>query len=329
VSKARIEQPILESHTLQGNYFNDPIARPVTVYLPPDYDANPSRRYPVVYLLPSHGSTGQSLLNWKPWEPSLPDRFTRWITEGTIPPAIVVMPDSWTMLGSSQYLNSAIGNYEDYLIGEIVPFVDAHYRTGGRGILGFSSGGYGAIVQAMRHPEVFSAVACYAADMYWEYTCLPSIAGLHQALVKYGGAEQFLKDIPGIEPKGGTFWKTVMTLCWSMAHGSNPNAPLGFDLPIDPETGALDEAVWQKWLTFDPLRMIEDPAYQAALRGMKQVYVSAGAADEYQLQIGARLFSRKLNQVGILHVYEETLGGHSSADVPYDRMMGLVIQSLV
>jgi S-formylglutathione hydrolase FrmB len=326
-SLGRIEQHTLESHALKGNYFKDPTTRPLLVYLPPNYDA--SRRYPVLYVLPAHGATGLTFLNWRAYEESMPDRLNRLMGVEGVPAAIVVMPDNWTALGSSQYLNSVIGRYEDYLIKEVVPFIDSHYPTAARGVLGFSSGGYGAIVQAMRHPDVFSAVACHASDMYWEYTCLPDLASLHQRLSKYGGAEAFLKDVNAIQPKGGAFWKTIMSLCWSMAHGTNPDAALGFDLPIDPETGALNLSVWERWLTFDPIRMIDNPDYQAALRGMKQVLVTAGSYDEYQLQVGARLFSKKLTEYAIPHIHEEVEGAHSGSDVPYDRMIRLLVESLV
>jgi len=332
MSFGSIEQKPFESVALFGNRFGDPHLRPLTVYLPPGYADDPDRRYPVVYVLASHGNTGQAFLNWKPWAESLPQRLDRLMGGGLVAPALVVLPDTWTSLGSSQYLNSTIGAYEDYLIQEIIPHIDRTYRTRGdgfRAVLGHSSGGYGAIVQAMRHPDVFSVVACHAGDMYWEYTCLPGIAALHQGLQKYGGAAQFLADLASIEPKNGTFWKTVMTMCWALAHGSNPDAPLGFDLPIDPATGALDEAVWARWLRYDPVRMLDVAAHQTALRRMKAVYITAGLYDEYQLQVGARVFCQKLAHLGIPHLHEELPTGHSGADVPYDRSLELLVKSLL
>ncbi|MFP4324197.1 MAG: alpha/beta hydrolase [Anaerolineales bacterium] len=318
----------LESAALRGNRFNDPTTRALHVYTPPDYD--PARRYPALYLLASHGNTGESLLNWRAYHESLPARLDRLMGAEGVPPALVVLPDTWTALGSSQYLNSTIGNYEDYLLQDVIPFVEAHYPAdpAARGVLGHSSGGYGAIVQAMRHPEIFQAVASHAGDMYFEYTCLPLLAKLHQNLARFGGAAAFLADVAAVEPKGGAFWETIMALCWAMAHASNPQAPLGFDMPIDETTGALREDVWQRWLAFDPLRILETLAAQEALRGMAAVYLSAGAYDEYQAQVGARLFSRRLNEVGIPHTYEEPPTGHSGADVPYDASIRLLAAAL-
>lgn len=329
MTHGRIEHLPLDSQALRGNRLGDPHQRYLVVYLPPTYEEEPTRRYPTLYLLASHGNTARSFLNWRAWEENMPERLNRLMGSGEVPPALVVMPDCWTRLGGSQYLNSSMGNYEDYLITEIVPLVDSTYRTTGRrGIVGHSSGGYGAIVQAMRHPDVFHAVGCHSGDMYWEFTCLPAIAELHQLLGKYGGAEEFIRNISQVYPKSSAFWKSVMALCWSAAHGSNPDAPLGFDLPFDPETGALDQAVWERWQPFDPLRMLDQPAYQDALRGMKQVYVTVGSYDEYQLQVGARLFSRKLTALGIAHLFEELPTTHSGSEVPYDRSFALLVESL-
>src|SRR5687768_5811388 len=145
----RVEQSIIESTVLQGNRLGDPPVRPLPVYLLPGYDADSARRYTTLYLLSAHGHTGQGFMNWKPWEETLPQKLDRWIGDGTVEPVIVVMPDFWTKLGSSQFLDSVMGAYETHLISEIVPLIDETYRTlpdrDHRGVVGFSSGGYGAL----------------------------------------------------------------------------------------------------------------------------------------------------------------------------------------
>lgn len=326
-----IQQIMLDSPALHGNPLGDPHQRQVTLILPPHYADEPDKRYPSLYWLPAHGKNDQAFLNWKPWEQSLPDQLLGWMAAGEVGEAIIIIPDMWTRLGSSQYLNSAMGRYADFLIQDLVPHIDANFRTsgdGGRGVIGHSSGGYGAIVSAMRYSAIFSAVSCHAGDMYWEYTCLPMLPKLADGLAKYGGAAEFLRTIPEIKPKGGTFWNTVMAMCWAMAHGENPDAELGFDLPIDPTTGALDSAVWQRWLAFDPVRIIDEPAAQAALKGMKRVYLTAGDSDEFGLHLGARIFAAKLREFGIQHIHEEHPGGHSSNFVPYQRAFALLTEAL-
>ncbi len=242
--------------------------------------------------------------------------------------AIVVLPDCWTIFGDAQYLNaSALGRYEDYLIEELIPYVDATHRTlprrEHRAISGKSSGGYGAIVQAMRHPEMFSAVACHSGDMYFEFGDLPDLARLHANLERFGGLDSFIAQIPTIKPKShDPFFSVLGMLCYGAAYAPNPHSSTrGFDMPIDMETGTLREDGWQRWLAWDPVRLVERPAYIAALRGMRYIYVDCGRWDELNLQIGARLLSHKLASLGIAHDFELFDDGHSN--VPYRNDIAL------
>ena len=189
-------------------------------------------------------------------------------------PVIGVFPDCFTIFGGAQYLNtSALGQYEDYLVEEIIPFVDRTYRTlpdrAHRAISGKSSGGYGAMVQSMRHPELFSAVANHSGDIYFEFGLLPDLAKLHANLLKLGGVEAFIAQIATFKPKThDPFWSVLGMLCYGAAYAPNPAAPRGFDMPIDMETGALREDVWARWLEWDPVRMIDRPEYLEAWRIM-------------------------------------------------------------
>jgi len=330
---SRVEQPVLESRVLRDNPLGDPYLRRVTVYLPSGYDDSPDGQYPALYLLSSHGSTGPALMNWRPWDITIQEQLDALAEAETIGPLIVVMPDMWTRLGGSQYINSVgIGRYEDYLIREIIPFVDRAYRTlpdrDHRGVLGRSSGGFGAVTQAMHHPDVFGAFACHSGDLYWEYTCLPPLSRMHQQLEQYGGLDAFIRDIPTIRPKRSTFWDLIMTLCWSAAFGGNPGEPRGFDLPIDPETGALNEAVWARWLAHDPIRKLGMPGYAGALRQMRLAFIDVGRFDEYQLQVGARVLHRRLDALDIPHVYQEYPDGHRDTHYRYAESLPRLYEAL-
>lgn len=88
------------------------------------------------------------------------DLFDRAIATGEIGKAILVAVDMATPMGCSWYVNSPVtGNWEDFMVREVVPYVDANFRTrpsrDSRGILGDFMGGYGAIRFGMTHPEVF------------------------------------------------------------------------------------------------------------------------------------------------------------------------------
>jgi enterochelin esterase-like enzyme len=133
------------------------------VYLPPDY-ATSTRRYPVVYLL--HGYTDNES-GWIQFgEVNL--AADRAIAEREIPPMIIVMPDG----GVSWYINDLAGKvrYEDMFVQELIPHIDAVYRTRAdrefRGIAGLSMGGWGTLVHAFRHPELFAACAALSAAVW-------------------------------------------------------------------------------------------------------------------------------------------------------------------
>ena len=133
------------------------------VYLPPDY-ATSTRRYPVVYLL--HGYTDNES-GWIQFgEVNL--AADRAIAEREIPPMIIVMPDG----GVSWYINDLAGKvrYEDMFVKELIPHIDAMYRTRAsrefRGIAGLSMGGWGTLVQSFRHPELFAACAAFSAAVW-------------------------------------------------------------------------------------------------------------------------------------------------------------------
>ncbi|MBN1202356.1 MAG: esterase [Anaerolineae bacterium] len=334
ISPSRVEQPTLESAVLRENPLGDPHIRRVTVYLPPGHDDFADRRYPTIYLLSSHGNTGPGLMNWRPWDVTIKQQLDDLIDGGVLDPVIVVLPDMWTRFGGSQFINSAgMGRYEDYLIDEIVPLVDTNYRTlasrDHRGVMGRSSGGFGAITQAMHHPEIFGAFACHSGDLYWEFACIPHLSKMHQHLEHYGGLDAFIYDIPGIRPKGGAFWELIMAVCWAAAFGGNPDSPHGFDLPIDAITGALNADVWARWLAHDPIRKLDTPAYADALRHSRLNFIDVGQYDEYQLQIGARVLHQKLETLGIPHVYEEYPDGHRGTHYRYADSLPRLVEALL
>ncbi len=148
-----------ESRILKGNPLGDPHVRKLGVWLPPQYDARRSQRYPVLYDLVGFTGSGLAHANWKPFGDNVPERAARLMHEQKMGPAIIVFPDCFTALGGNQYVNSsAIGDYADYLTREIIPFVDGEFRTLAgrehRGCFGKSSGGYGAIIHGMKYAAV-------------------------------------------------------------------------------------------------------------------------------------------------------------------------------
>src|SRR5262249_20347945 len=153
----------------------------------------------------------------------------------------------------------ALGDYADYLLDEILPFVEAHYRSNGRrAIMGRSSGGYAALYHAMTRPGLFQALAPPSGGSFFLFMSLSAIARLHRNLARYGGLDGLMEDTKKNTPKDQAFYDTISILTWAATFAPNPNAPHGFDLPIDLETGALREDVWERCLVYDPVRLIKN-----------------------------------------------------------------------
>ncbi len=132
--------------------------RKMVVYLPPGYDDSP-RRYPVIYFFPDAFAGYRDIFDHK----GAQEIFDRAIAAGTIDKFILVAVDMNTSLGSSWCVNSpATGNWEDFIVRELQPYVDANYKTlsvpSSRGIAGEFMGAYCAIRLGMEHPDVFTSV---------------------------------------------------------------------------------------------------------------------------------------------------------------------------
>lgn len=321
-----------DSAVLRGNPLGDPSERSIPVYLPPGYDES-TARYPVVYLLAGFSGNGMSFLNDAPWEETMPERLDRLIGSGAIRPLIAVMPDCRTKLGGSQYLNSAAtGGYADHIVEELVPFIDARYRTRARreqrAVVGKSSGGYGATVLAMRHPEVFGLAADHSGDKYFELCykadiprCLAGLAPYHHSV------EEFLRGFPHpIFERGPHWFDTVNLLAMASCYSPRADQPAGFELPFDTYTGELRGDVWQRWLAHDPVELAATHA--AALRSLRLYYLDCGRRDEHHLQYGARVYAARLRGLGIGHRYEEFDGGHRNVAYRYDVSLRAISEAM-
>lgn len=322
------------SQVLKDNPAGDPHRRELPVYLPPGYEDEPERRYPVVWYLSGFSSWGRRQLNLSAWDENLPQRLDRLITDENMAPVIVALPDCFTRYGGSQYLNSsATGRYEDYLVEELVPFVDEQLRTlaeaAHRGVMGKSSGGFGALVLGMRHPDVFGGVACHSGDMFFDYCYRNDFPQFVNGLAAYDhDPAAFLEAFDKILPhKRDSAWFAVLnTLGMSACYGPNPASDLGFDLPCDVHTGKLDPDVWERWLAWDPVNMVADHA--EGLGDLRCLYIDCGNRDEFHLHLGARVLTRKLEALGVAHQYEEFDGGHSKTDHRYDVSLPLLATAL-
>jgi enterochelin esterase family protein len=313
------------SKILKGNPLKDPHTRRFPIILPPAYGGPRKRRHPVVFLLTGHFGSGAGMPNWNAFQPGFAERISS--------DAIIVMPDCFTALGGGQYINStACGRYEDYLVREIVPWVDVNFATihnaAHRAVIGKSSGAYGSLMLAMRHPDVFGLCGWRSGDAYFDFCYRKDIVTTLVALEKFGGSiKKFLADWRRKKyPLNNGYADVINILAMAACYAPNPRSPHGFDLPVNLRTGEWNEKVWRRWLAHDPLNCVSK--YKSALKKLKWVYLECGRSDEYGLLYGTRQLSAKLRQLGIRHHYEEFNGGHRNTNYRYDYLIQLITKRM-
>ncbi|MGH7725362.1 MAG: alpha/beta hydrolase [Candidatus Eiseniibacteriota bacterium] len=326
-ARGRVVLVPFESRLLRRNPLGDPHVRTVPLYLPAAYD-DPTRareRFPSAYMLTGFTGKGTMMLNESAWGETLPSRMDRLIASGRVKPMIVVMPDCITRYGGSQYLDSsAHGPYESHLIEELIPFVDRNFRTlrraRHRAVLGKSSGGFGAIVLGLRHPNVFGALADHSGDAAFEYCYLPDFPAVVRAISKHGTLAKWYAVFRNAPKKTYDLIKIMNIVAMAASYSPNPRKPLRIDLPFDEYSGALIPEVWRRWLAWDPVRMLAGSArYRAAARRMSLVFVDCGIKDEWALDLGARMLVRELEKAGARVIHEEFDDGHLDIQYRYDR----------
>ena len=173
------------------NFFSKSLKKEmaINIYIPPFYNSSKCS-YPVLYFL--HGRSGNENIMF---DLDIGNKVENLISAKKISPLIIVCP----RIENSRGINSSdnckdiicknnitiqVGMYEDYLIKEVIPFIDNNYNTidisSGRFIGGASAGGYAALHNAFRHPNLFSKVGGHmpAIDLALEDDDIPYFSDL-------------------------------------------------------------------------------------------------------------------------------------------------------
>jgi Putative esterase len=297
----RLDQTSITSELLRGNPLGDPHERPLLVYVPPGYDESESR-YPAVYVIQGYTGHGGMWANRTAYRQPFFETADAVFASGEAPPCIVVYVDAWTAYGGSQFVDSpGTGRYHSYLCDEVVPWVDSHYRTvadrESRAISGKSSGGFGAMITPMLRPDLFGALATHAGDALYELCYVPEFGKAVRLLRDYDGDilrwwDDFRSRVAFTKEADDVL---LITLGCSAAFSASDDGSV--QLPFDPRTGELRPEVWQRWLDWDPVRMVD--RYVDALRSLRAVWIDAGTRDEWFLDLGAEAFRAGLDRIGV------------------------------
>jgi hypothetical protein len=345
-----------ESKVLRDNPLGDAHVRRLPVWLPPQYDLQARKRFPVLFDFAGFTGSGLGHVAWKNFSENIPERAARLVYEKKMPAAILVFPDCFTALGGNQYINSsAIGRYADYLTRELVPFVDREFRTlasrDHRGCFGKSSGGYGAIVHGTKYPQVWGAIADHSGDAYFEfvyghdwpntltelakYRDVPNSTGRYDVMkmsrrtargVDDGRVRRFLEAVWRKHRLTMAEGHAIMNVCMAASYDPDPRAPNGFRLPFDLETGELLPARWKQWREHDPVNLVA--RYAKNLKSLRGIFIDCGWRDQYHIHYGTRLLSKRLRTAGIKHRYEEFDDTHSDIDYRLDVSLPFLLKAL-
>ncbi|BFH72215.1 alpha/beta hydrolase-fold protein [Sulfurisphaera javensis] len=304
----------IESDALKDNYLGDPYNREVLVYTPDEIGE------PMPLFIELAG------INWSGNVNNRFHQIMKNILDKKGIKAIFANPNFRTKYNLNQYINSpAVGNYEDFIIKELIPTLKEKYNADKVVLFGKSSGGFGAYTLAVRHPDVIQAFADHFGDscFYFMYSqdFIFTIKRLHGKSVEEMLNELFSKDSLTDDDM------RIFNVFGSAAFYSyNLNSKTGFDLPFDVETGELIDDIWNKWLSYDPVRNVEK--FKDSLKKLKAIYLDVGNEDEFNLFIGMRSLHKKLSKLGIDHYYEEFKGGHFGNSNRYCKSIPYIYSKL-
>ncbi len=303
-----VEHIKVHGTALEGNLEGDAVDRDVIVFLPPSYQKEKKRRYPVIYAL--HGYS----IGAEQWthEIHVPQTIEGAFSKGSRE-AIIVVPDSKTVYNGSMYSSSATtGDFEKFIYHDVVAYIDAHYRTipncESRGLVGHSMGGYGASRIGMKHPDVFGALYIMSP------CCMSSMAGGGP-----GPADQMKERAIASEKKVAAATSPADLAAQSpgfaaaqyataAAWAPDPkNPPLYFDLPT--RNGVLQPDIVAKYAANSPLTFVDQ--YIGNLKQYRAIAMDVG--DQDGLRFDATKLHDILDNYGIANSFEIYSGTHTSA----------------
>jgi S-formylglutathione hydrolase FrmB len=326
--KGRIASHWIDSQAVANNILGDPTLRRVDIYIPAGHDG---AGLPLLVDIVGFTGGGPGHTNWKNFGENVPERADRLIASGEMAPCVIAFPDCFTRLGGNQYVNSAaMGNWDDFLTTELLAFVEGEYGCGGagkRGLFGKSSGGYGAMMHALLHPDIWSAAACHSGDMGFDLMFATDFAHTLRRLAKHGGSiERFMTAFEANPKPAGDDIHALMILAMAATYDPDPNAYLGIRLPVTMDTCEMDKTAWARWMKWDPLELVESRG--PGLKSMKALYIDCGDVDQYNLVYGARRMTKRLTEMGVKHTYLEFPDDHSSVDYRMDVSLPILSNAL-
>jgi|GEM_PF-894312 len=321
----------IDAPSMANSILGEPTSQPLAIYLPPSYESEPEKHYPVVYFLPGYEDTiaayTKGYINGYFFEKSM----NSMITQRGMKEAIMVIVNGYNRLTGCFYNNSPVtGNWEDFVVNEAVSYIDSHYRTlptrDSRAIFGLSMGGYGATHLSMKHPDVFSIgvgecpglanpTGIMRTSLFLDANVIKRVISIRNELAKYPREEAHKKYLDTINYYKKTDWVTVFSFAYGSAFAPDTtmNAPYcsyPFSYNENNEL-VMDSAVFKRYEQGFGNLKAKVEQYRENLLKLKGYGIDYGTSDYFRWIIDGNIYyDSLLTAKGIPHRLWKNSGGH-------------------
>lgn len=330
----RLIQPTIPAPSLANNRFDTPSEQPVIVYLPPSYYTS-KNRYPVVYFLPGFTTDVTEMIDGTFQGLNIQTAMDSLIAAGKIREMIFVVANGRNFLGGSFYVNSPVtGNWEDFIVKDVVGFVDKNYRTmakaASRGISGSSMGGFGAINLGMLHPDMFSAVYSLSPGLFDENGLTNQGMFVPEDKIRRYLTKQkefeamtiaeakeaftaFIAELYNARSISQYFW--AFSYAYGAAFSPNPEKGVPYiDYPYTQSAGdefQLEQKILNNYVNGFGGQDKKVRAHKENFLKLNGLIIDIGINDYYQWIVqGSQYFAQLLQTANIPHKLVEHNGGH-------------------
>lgn len=302
-----VEHIKIHGKSLEGNLEGNDADRDTIVFLPPSYEKDKHRHFPVVYALHGYAVGAEEWTHELHVPQTIEGAFAQDANE-----MIVVLPDAKTLHGGSMYSSSiTTGDFEKFVSQDVVAYIDAHYRTiparASRGLVGTVLGGYGVIRIGLKHPGVFGSLyimspCCLAARL------APSNPDI----------EKIVDSAKTLEDSTKLPFSVRLQLAAAAAWSPDPkNPPLFLDMPI--KDGSVQADVLSKWAANAPFEFIDQ--YIENLHQYRAIAIEVG--DQDSLREDTAKLHDLFDKYGIANSFEVYSG--TNINVIGDRLQNHVL----
>lgn len=298
IAEGSMDLKFIHSPSLVNNKLGDTPERSLAIYLPPGYENASDSHYPVIYLFHGYMGNQQNYFRGEAYGFNLKYMLDTLINRNILTPLIVVCPDAYNKYWGSWYTNSSVtGMWEDFIVKDLVAYMDSHYRTlayeGGRGISGHSMGGYGSFKIGMKHPGIFSSVYPMSGVLDLGH----QLTNNRSSVLKASQCESFT---------AAEYPEKIMISEAAAFAPDSTSLPLYGRFPLD-DSGELIDSVWARWMEHDPFSMLD--SFKDSIAKLRALQFDCGTEDVGIYDENVNI-SEKMTGLGIDHVFLDYEGDH-------------------